>query len=153
MECFRLLLENLAWIEDQFLCGIRDSRKAGSLWGMMSGVGGVRKSIQQNWLAKGLGLGLLCWGFKWVQERFLGKRPALFKSGEWHFQQVLGTFDCVQTTYYQIRIKWEEIKQKKWHCHDIRYNAIKDAMKLNVGFYGNDSFDSISPSVRICHRF
>ena len=31
MECFRLLLEHLAWIEDQFLSGIRDSRKAGSL--------------------------------------------------------------------------------------------------------------------------
>ena len=38
------------------------------LWGMRTGVGGVRKSIHQCWLAKGLGLGLLCWGFKWVQE-------------------------------------------------------------------------------------
>ena len=35
---------------------------------MMRGVGGVRKSIDQSWLAKGLGLGLLCWGFKGVQE-------------------------------------------------------------------------------------
>ena len=68
MECFRLLLEHLALIEHQFLSGIRDSRKARSLWGMMSGVGGVRKSIHQSWLAKGLGLGLLCWGFKGVQE-------------------------------------------------------------------------------------
>ena len=54
MECFRLLLEHLAWIEHQFLSGIRDSRNAGSLWGMMRGVGGVRKSIDQSWLAKGL---------------------------------------------------------------------------------------------------
>ena len=46
MECFRLLLERLAWIERQFLSGIRDSRKTGSLWG----------------------LGLPCWGFKGVQE-------------------------------------------------------------------------------------
>ena len=68
MECFRLLLEHLAWSEHQFLSGIRDSRKAGSLWGMMRGVGGVRKSIHQSWLAKGLGLELLCWGFKGVQE-------------------------------------------------------------------------------------
>ena len=45
---------------------IRHSRKPGSLWGMMRGVGGVRKSIHQNWLAKRLGLGLLCWGFKGV---------------------------------------------------------------------------------------
>ena len=55
MECFRLLLENLAWIEHQFLSGIRDSSKAGSLWGMMRGVGEVRKSIDQSWLANGLG--------------------------------------------------------------------------------------------------
>ena len=44
------------------------SRKAQSLWGMMRGVGGVRKSIHQSWLVKGLGLGLLYWGFKGVQE-------------------------------------------------------------------------------------
>ena len=68
MEYFRLLLEHLAWIEHQFLSGIRDSMKAGSLWGMMRGVRWVRKSIHQSWLAKGLGLGLLCWGFKGVQE-------------------------------------------------------------------------------------
>ena len=34
----------------------------------MRGVGGVKKSIHQSWLAKGLGLGLLCWGFKGVQD-------------------------------------------------------------------------------------
>ena len=70
MGCFRLLLEHLAWIKHQFLSGIRDSRKAGSLWEMMRGVRGVRKSIHQSWLAKGLRLelGLLCWGFKGVQE-------------------------------------------------------------------------------------
>ena len=63
MEYFRLLLKHLAWIEHQFLSGIRDSRKTGSLWGMMRSVG-VRKSIHQSWLAKGL----LCWGFKVIQE-------------------------------------------------------------------------------------
>ena len=52
----------------QFLSGIRDSKKAGSLWGMMRSLGGVRKSIRQSLLAKVLGLGLLCWGFKGVQE-------------------------------------------------------------------------------------
>ena len=68
MEYFRLLLKYLAWIEHQFLSGIRDSRKARSLWGMIRGVGGESKSIHQSWLAKGLGLGLLCWAFKGVQE-------------------------------------------------------------------------------------
>ena len=60
MECFRLLFDHLAWTEHQLLSDIRDSRMAGSLWGMMRGVGGVRKSVHQSWLAKGLGLGLLC---------------------------------------------------------------------------------------------
>ena len=55
MECFSLLFDHLAWIEHQFLSGIRDSREPGSLCGMMRGVGGVRKSIHQSWLAKGLG--------------------------------------------------------------------------------------------------
>ena len=64
MESFRLLFDHLAWIEHQFLSGRRYSRKAWSLWRMMRGVRGIRKSIDQSWLAKGLwlGLGLLCWG-------------------------------------------------------------------------------------------
>ena len=61
IECFRLLLEYLAWIDHLFLSGIRDSRKTGSLWGMIRGV----KSIQQSLLAKGLGVGLLCWGCRY----------------------------------------------------------------------------------------
>ena len=63
-------------------------RKAESLWGMMRGVTGVRKSIHQSWLAKGLrlGLGLLCWGFKGVQEEIPPSRRSLFKSGQLHFQ-------------------------------------------------------------------
>ena len=68
MECFRLLFDHLAWNKHQFLSGIRDSRKPGSLWKMMRGVGGVWKLIHQSWSAKGLGLGLLCWGFKGVQK-------------------------------------------------------------------------------------
>ena len=90
MECFRLLFNHLAWIEHQFLSGKRDSRKAESLWGMMRGVGGeVRKSIHHSWLAKGLrwGLGLLCWGLREFRKKFRRKRPAFFKSGQWHFQQ------------------------------------------------------------------
>ena len=81
MEYFRLLLEHLAWIKHQFLSGIRDSKKAGSLWGMMGGVGGVRKSIHQSWLAKWLGLGLLCWGFKGVQEEIPSEESSTLQIG------------------------------------------------------------------------
>ena len=45
----------------------------------MRGVGGVRKSIHQSWLAKRLGL--LCWGFKGVQE----ESPS--EAAQGHFQQ------------------------------------------------------------------
>ena len=79
LECFRLLFEHLAWIEHQFLSGIRDSTKAGSLLGMMRGVGGVRKSIDQSWLAKGLRLGLelLCW----VQEEIPSEETSTLQIG------------------------------------------------------------------------
>ena len=79
MECFKLLFDHLAWIEHQFLSGIRDSRKAGSLWGLMRGVGGVRKSEHQSWLAKGLGL--LCWGFKGFQEEIPWEEASTLQIG------------------------------------------------------------------------
>ena len=81
MECFRLLFNHLALIEHQFLSGIKDSSKARSLWGMMRGVRGVRKSIHQSWLAKGLGLGLLCWGFKGVQEEIPWEEASTLQIG------------------------------------------------------------------------
>ena len=67
----------------------RDSRKAGSLWGMMRGVGGVRKSIYGSRLAKELriGLGLLCWGFKGVQEEIPSEEANTLQIGQWHFHQ------------------------------------------------------------------
>ena len=64
-DCFSTILHESSI---SFLRGIRDSMKAGSLWGMVRGVGGLRKSIDQSWLAKELGLGLLSWGFKGVQQ-------------------------------------------------------------------------------------
>ena len=81
----------------QFLSGIRDSRKAGSLWRKIKGVGGVRKSIGQSWLAKdlGLGLGLLCWGFKGVQEEIRSEEASTlhiesvaFPPGQYTSQQL-----------------------------------------------------------------
>ena len=83
MEYFRLLFDHLAWIEHEFLSDIRDSRKAGSLCGTMRGVGRVRKSIHQSWLAKGYYVEVL----REFSKRFCRKRPVLFKSGPWHFHQ------------------------------------------------------------------
>ena len=47
----------------------------------MRGVGGVRKSIHQSWLAKRLGLGLLCWGFKGVQEEIPWEEASTLQIG------------------------------------------------------------------------
>ena len=47
----------------------------------MIGMGGVRKSIHQSWLAKGLGLGLLCWGFKGVPEKILSEEASTLQIG------------------------------------------------------------------------
>ena len=81
MKCFRLLFDHLAWIDHQFLSFIRDSKKPGSLWEMMRGVGGVRKSIHQSWLAKGLGLGLLCWAFKGVLQEIRSEEASTLQIG------------------------------------------------------------------------
>ena len=54
-----------------------------SLWGRMRGVGGVRKSIHHSWLAKqlGLGLGILCWSFKGVQEEIPWEEASTLQIG------------------------------------------------------------------------
>ena len=77
-DCFWSILHESSI---SFFSGIRDSRKAGSLWGMMRGVAGVRKSIHQSWLTKRLGLGLLCWGFKGVQEEILLEEASTLQTG------------------------------------------------------------------------
>ena len=81
IEWFRLIFDHLAWIKHQFLSGIRDSMKPGSLWGMLRSVGGVRKSIHHSWLAKGLGLGLLCCGFKGVYEEIRSEESSTHQIG------------------------------------------------------------------------
>ena len=54
---------------------------------MMRGVGGVRKSILQSWLAKGLGLGsgLLWWGFKGVQKEIPSEGASTLQIGSVEF--------------------------------------------------------------------
>ena len=95
MECFKLLFYHFAWIKHQSLSVIRDSRKAGILWGMMRGVGGVKTSIHHSWLAKELGLGWLCWGLKGVQEEITSEeastlqiRSVAFPAGQYTSPQL-----------------------------------------------------------------
>ena len=85
MECLRLLSEHLAWIEHQFLSGLRDSRKAGrQSVGYDERCGEYGSQYTKVDWPKGLGLGLQCWGFKGVREELPRKRPSLFQSGQWH---------------------------------------------------------------------
>ena len=49
------------------------------LWGMMRGVGGVKKSEHLSWLDQGLGL--LCWGFKGVQEEIPSEEASTLQIG------------------------------------------------------------------------
>ena len=84
MWCFRLLLEHLAWIDDQFLSGIRDSTKR-------------RESVKDDeWCGRSKEVNtpeLICQRVRCkvtllrFSKRFLWKRPALFKSGQWLFHQ------------------------------------------------------------------
>ena len=80
MECFRLLFGYLAWIEHQFLSGIRDSRKA-------------RRDDEKCGRSKELnrpeliGYGYYDEVLREFRKRFHPKRWALFKSGQWHFHQ------------------------------------------------------------------
>ena len=54
---------------------------------MVRGVWGVKKSIHQSWLAKGLGLelGLLCWSFKGVQEEISSEGVSTLQIGSVSF--------------------------------------------------------------------
>ena len=74
---------NLAWVFEWN----RDPSKAGSLWKRMRGVGGVRKSEHQSWLAKRLGLGwrLLYWSFKGVQEEIPSEEASTLQIGTVEF--------------------------------------------------------------------
>ena len=74
MECFRLLFDYLAWIEHQFF-----------EWHTRFKEG--RESVRddeiswRSWLTKGLGLRLLYWGFKGVQEEIPWEEASTLQIG------------------------------------------------------------------------
>ena len=110
MECFTLLFDYLAWIESQFFNSIRDSKKAGSLWGMMRGLGGVKKSIHQSWLPKGLELGLLCWGFMGVQEEISSEEASTLEIGSVAFPPG-PVYNSVLVTDYLTKMRIKAVLQ------------------------------------------
>ena len=74
---FRPSCMNRAWLSEwhkRFKEGTESVRDDES-------VGGVRKSIHQSWLAKGLGLGLLYWAFKGVQEEIPSEEASTLQIG------------------------------------------------------------------------
>ena len=119
MKCFRLPFHHHAGIEHQVLSGIRDSRKAGCLWGIMRGVGGVRKSIYQSWLAKRLGLGLLCWGFKGVQEEIPSEEASTLQIGSVAFSQDNGpVHNSILVTDYLTKMGIKTVHHPPY-CPDL----------------------------------
>ena len=53
---------------------------------MMRGVGGVRKSIDQSFFVQRVRVRVVE-ALRELSKRFRRKSPALFKSGQWHFQR------------------------------------------------------------------
>ena len=117
MECFRLLFDHLACIKHQFLRGIRDSRKAGSLWGMMRGVGGVRKSILQSWMANWgdeRGCDKIHWhaqtkGLPWGLPEVVGMVQQVHCSRRWLLQRGLEFHVCTINKSAHTKNVWKLI--------------------------------------------
>ena len=90
----------------------------------MRGVGGVRKSIHQSWLAKGLGLGLglLCWGFKGDQEEILSEEASTLQIGSVAFPPGQYTSSQLHPCHRQ----WDNWGDERgcdeghWHAHRER---------------------------------
>ena len=96
-------------------------KKPGSLWAMMRGVGGVRKSIHQSWLAKSLGLGLLCWGFKGVQEEIPSEETITLQIGSVAFPPRQCTSPQLHPCDFCLFLKLRG-------CHYERIEEMKEAV-------------------------
>ena len=72
--------------EHQFLSGIRDSRKAGSLWGVVRGVGGVRKSYRPELIRQRVRARVTMLRFYGSSGRDCIGRSQHSSNRVWHFQ-------------------------------------------------------------------
>ena len=89
VECFRLLLDHLEWIEHQFLSGIRYSRRANFWWPLFLTALLWSTCMGSHWTD--CQQGILCWGFK---------RRDSVKRGQHSWNRVSGisTWTMHQTT-------------------------------------------------------
>ena len=56
--------------------------------------------------------GILCWGLRELRKRFRQKRPALFKSGQWHFHQDNApVHNSILVTDYLSKIGFKTVPQ------------------------------------------
>ena len=113
-------------------------------------VGGVRKA---KWL--GSGLGLLCWGFK---------GPAIFKSGQWHFQQDnTPVHNSILVSDYLTKIGintvphplyspdlapcdfcfFPKLKEKLWGCRYETIEEMKEAVTKVIDTLTQEGFQGV----------
>ena len=108
----------------------------------MRGVGGVGKSIHQSWLAKRLGLGLVCWGFKGVQEEIPSEEASTLQIGSVAFPPGQYTspqlhpchrlFD--QGDLLLIKLNWKIIR-KSWCEKLAKSKIIINKVKVKVKLF------------------
>ena len=56
-------------------------------------------------MAKGLGLGLLCWGFKGVQKEIPSEETSTLQIGQWYFHQDnVPVHNCILVTYFLTKM-------------------------------------------------
>ena len=124
-DCFSTILHESSI---SFLTGIRDSRNAGSLWGMMRGMRGVWKSIHQSWSAKGLGLGLLCWGFKGVQEEIPSEETSTLQIGSVAFPA--GQYTSPQLVHNLSQTIWSRLAPRQF----LSLPTIQTLLPMTFGY-------------------
>ena len=126
----------------------------------MRGVGGVRKSETQSWVPTGQTVNKEYYVevLREFSKRFLGKRPALFKSGQWHFHQDNApVHNSILVTDYLTKMGIKTIPQPPY-CPDLapsdfwlfpklrgcRYETIeemKEAMTKVIDTLTQEDFD------------
>ena len=127
----------------------------------MRGVGGVRKSMDQSWLVKWLGLGLLCWGFKGVQEEIPSEEantlqigsmafpPGQCTSPQLHPCHRLFDQDGQQDSFPSLSwINWQKIKDPTYSgivCKMALVQKVSTDLRHVSFFIQQDAYASPSP--------